>query len=121
MNGSWLFGALGGMCGRKKVLFLSLLGSTLTGLGYSLAGGFLMFAFFRFIFGALNQAQAVVGYSLLLEMVGSSKRSFVAMLSTTAYPAGICLLALLAYLVRDWRTLCVFNSLVGFGLLLMWR
>ena len=109
------------MYGRKKVLFLALLGCAIAGLGYGLAGGFLAFAVFRFVFGAMNQAQAVAGYSLLLELVGTSKRSFVATGSQIFFPAGMCVLALLAYLIRDWRTLVIFNSLVGLGFLTLWR
>ena len=121
MSGSWIFGALADIYGRKKVLFLSLLGCVFAGLGYGLASEFLVFAVFRFLFGALNQSQAVVGFTLLLELVGSSKRSFVAMFSGVFYPAGICILALLAYLIRDWRTLVVFNSLIGLGFIPLWR
>ena len=121
MSGSWVFGALADIYGRKKILFLSLVGCVVAGLGYGLASGFLVFAVFRFIYGALHQAQAVAGYSLLLELVGTSKRSFVATASQTFLPIGMCTLALLAYLIRDWRTLVVFNSLIGLGFIPLWR
>ena len=109
------------MYGRKKILFLSLFGCIVAGLGYGLAGGFVMYTVFRFIYGALHQAQAVAGYSLLLELVGTSKRSFVATASQIFFPVGMCTLALLAYLIRDWRTLVIFNSLIGLGFLTLWR
>ena len=121
MIGAWVSGVLADMYGRKKVLFLALLGCILTGVGYGLSTGFVMFTIFRLVFGMMNQAVAVAGFSLLLEVVGTSKRSFVATLTQAYFSIGICVLVVLAYFIRNWRILCVFISLIGIGFLLMWR
>ena len=121
MVGSWVFGSLSDMYGRKKIYFLAIAGSILMGLGYSLATSYLMYAVFRILFGMFSQALAVVGYSLLLEIMGASKRSMVGMLTQVAFPLGLSLLVLQAYLIRDWRTLSLVVSLIGVGFLPMWR
>jgi MFS family permease len=121
MVGAWLFGTLADMYGRKRVLFLAIVGCIASGLGYGLANGFIMFAVFRLVFGFMSQAIAIVGYSLLLEVVGASKRSPVAIYTQCFFSVGIVVLALLAYFIRSWRILCVFISVVGLGFLAMWR
>ena len=109
------------MYGRRKILFLALLGCVLTGLGYGLSSGFFMFATFRFLFGVMTQAVAVVGYTLMLEVIGASKRSLFAVVVQIFFPLGFCVLAILAYYIRSWRILCVLISLLGLGLLPLFR
>ena len=121
MIGAWLFGTLADKYGRKKIIFLALLGCILTGVGSGVATSFLMFAVFRFLLGLMNQAMAVVGFALTLEVVGASKRSFVAVLGQAFFSLGLCLLVVLAYYIRDWRTLTLFNSLLGVGFLGLWK
>ena len=79
MIGAWPFGALGDKYGRKKIVFLALAGCVLTGTGYGMATGFIMFVALRFVLGFIKQAIVVVGFTLTVEIVGTSKRSFVAM------------------------------------------
>lgn len=119
--GAWVFGSLADMYGRKKILFFNLLSCAILGLGYGLATGFLMFVVFRFLFGVMSQAIVVVGFSLLLEVVGAGKRSLVSILTQGFFSVGIGGLALLAYLFRNWRVLSVFISVIGLGFLALWR
>ena len=80
-----------------------------------------MFALFRLLFGMMNQALIVSGYSLLLEVVGASKRGFVATLTQMFFSIGVCALVVLAYFIRSWRALCLVNALIGFTFLAMLR
>ena len=121
MIGAWMFGNLADIYGRKKVMFLAFFGVILTGIGYGLSTGFLMFAIFRLLFGTQSQAVIVAGYALLLEVVGASKRSFVATFCQVFFSAGLCLLVVLAYFIRNWRALSLFLSLIGIVLLLLWK
>jgi MFS family permease len=121
MLGAWLLGRLADVYGRKRVTFLAILGCVFTGVGYGLATGFLMFSVFRILFGFAKQSMVVASFALLLEVVGASKRSDVAILNQVLYSVGICGLPLLAYIIRSWRVLCVFISLLGLGLLAMWN
>ena len=116
-----MFGVLADMYGRKKLLFCAILGCILTGMGYGLSTGFFTFAVFRLLFGIMNQGISVAGYSLLLEVVGASKRSLVATLNQVSFPFGVCVLVVLAYFIRNWKSLCVVISFIGLGFLLTWR
>ena len=109
------------MYGRKRVTFVALLGCVLTGLGYGLSPTFHTFAFSRFLFGLMNQAISIVTFSLMLEMIGSSKRTLAAMLCQTSFPVGVCVFVVLAYFIHSWRTLCVIISVSGLPFLLMWK
>ena len=121
MLGAWVFGILTDMYGRRLIIFIALLGCVLSGIGYGLSTGFFMFALFRLLFGMMNQALIVSGYTLLLEVVGASKRGFVATVTQVFFSIGVCVLAVLAYFIRSWRALCLFNALMGLILLAVWR
>ena len=116
-----MFGSLADTYGRKKIWFITIVGCIVTGIGYGLSTGFLMFVLFRLLFGMMSQAIVVVGYSLLLEVVGASMRSFAATVIQVFFPIGICILVLLAYFIRSWKILCVVISLTGLGFLSLWR
>ena len=119
--GAWLFGTLSDMYGRKKMLFLSLLGSVLSLIGCGLAINYYMFLLFRVAFGVFHMGQAITSYSLLMEVVGTSKRSSVGMAIQAMFSLGFAILALLGYIFRGWRTLVMVCTLLGTGLLATWR
>ena len=121
MIGAWFFGSLADVHGRKKVILPTLLGCILAGLGYSLANSFLMFAVCRLLFGFMKQGLVVAMFSLMVEVVGASKRSYVTVLNQVFFTAGICFLPVLAYCIRSWRIMCVALSLLGIGFLPMWK
>ena len=116
-----MFGILTDMYGRRLALFLALLGCVLAGIGYGLSNEFLTFALFRILFGMMHQAAVIARYSLFMEIVGTSKRSFVAIVNQMFFPVGMCVLVVLAYFIRSWRALCLVNALMGFTFLTMWR
>ena len=121
MIGAWMFGSLADTYGRKKIWFITIVGCIVTGIGYGLSIGFLMFVLFRLLFGMMSQAIVVVGYSLLLEVVGASMRSFAATVIQVFFPIGMCILVILAYFIRSWKILCVVISLTGLGFLSLWK
>ena len=121
MIGAWPFGALGDKYGRKKIVFLALAGCVLTGIGYGMATGFIMFVALRFLLGFIKQAISVVGFTLTVEIVGTSKRSFVAVFAHAFFSIGVCTLVVLAYFIRSWRILVLFTSLIGVGFQAMWK
>ena len=121
MIGAWLFGSLSDVYGRKKIAFLALLGAICTGLGYSLASSFLVFALFRLLFGLSKQGFIVAAFTLMVEVVGASKRTFVTIVNQAMFTAGICALPLLSYYIRSWRTLSITISLLGIGFLSVWK
>ena len=121
MLGAWLFGSLSDVYGRKRIVLLALLGCFLAGLGYSLANSFLMFAVFRVLFGFTKQGFVVASFTLIVESVGASRRSFVTIVNQAIFTAGICVLPVLPYYIHSWRTLSTMISLLGVGFLPMWK
>ena len=121
MIGSWLFGTLSDMYGRKKTFFLAAFGCWVCGFGYGLAVNFFMFFLFRVVFGVFSSGLTVVTFTLLMEFIGKSKRSSVGIFSQVAFSLGFLILAVLANWFRDWRTLTVVCTLLGTGILAMWR
>ena len=119
--GAWPFGALADKYGRKRILFIALLGCVLAGVGYGLATDFLVFVFFRFFGGVSKQGVVLTSFSLLLEVVGQSKRSFVGIFFPMFFSFGICLLVPLAYYIPDWRIFCLVGGLVGLGYIPFWK
>ena len=119
--GAWLFGTLSDMYGRKKMLFLSILGCYISGIGYGLAINYYMFLLFRVGFGIFSSGIAIVGYSLMMEVIGTSKRSSVGIAIQAMFSVGFAILALLGYIFRGWRTLVMVCTLLGTGLLATWR
>ena len=119
--GAWVFGNLSDTYGRKKIYFASLTGTILSGIGCSVSPDFYVFAVFRFLMGAFCSGFIVSGYALLLEVVTTSKRSIVGMALHLFYPVGYSVLALMAYYIREWRTLVLATVLFGVGFLATWR
>ena len=119
--GAWLFGTLSDVYGRKKMFFLAIIGCYLSGIGYGLAINYYMFLLFRVVFGIFSSGIAIVGYALIMEVIGTSKRSSVGMAIQAMFSVGFALLALLAYVFRGWRTLVMVCTLLGTGFLAMWR
>ncbi len=119
--GAWLFGTLTDRFGRKKVFFGTILGSTLSGIGYGAAPEFYTFAFFRVSLAFFNAGMIISGYTLVLEIVGISKRTLVGSATMAFFSVGFPLLAVLAFFIRDWRALCIVCAASGLPLLLLWR
>ena len=119
--GSWVFGNLADVYGRKRIYFISLAGICLTGIGCSIATGVYVFSFFRLLLGAFNNGYNVAGYALLLEIIGPSKRTVAGMGLNAFFSISCGLIALLAYYIRGWRTLIMVSSLLGAALLATWR
>ena len=121
LMGSWMFGKLGDEYGRKKAYFISLAGICLFGIGCSVATRIYVFFFLCLLLGASKSGCSVVGYALLLEIIGPSKRTVVGMGIHLFFSTSYGLVALLAYYIRGWRTLIMVSSISGAGLLATWR
>lgn len=55
-----------------------------------------------------------------LELVGPNYRSFVTVMTCSFYTMGLCMLAGVTYLIRDWRTLAVVTSAPFLLYILYW-
>ncbi|KAL3283097.1 hypothetical protein HHI36_006256 [Cryptolaemus montrouzieri] len=97
--------------GRKKSFFTCLttliLGSILSGFSET----FTMWIFSRLIVGLTIPAVYQIPFIISLELVGPNYRAFVTVLTCMFYTIGLCMLAGVAYLIRDWRYLTLATSL----------
>ena len=119
--GAWVFGNLSDIYGRKKIYFISMAGTFFCSFGCSVAPGFFMFSFFRLLLGVFCNGFIVAGYALLLEVTSTSKRSIVGVAVHYFSPVGYAVLPLLAYYIREWRTLMMISALFGAVFLFSWR
>ena len=119
--GAWVFGSVADMIGRKKVFFISILSATGCNVLSGLAPGFYFFAFFRVAIAFFNAGIILSSYTLCMEITGISQRTFAGLAVQLFFAVGYVVLAVLAYLIRDWRTLSVITGLTGFLFLFLWR
>lgn len=119
--GAWLFGTLTDAFGRKKVFFGTVAGSILSGLGCGASLGFYSFAFFRLSLAFFNAGMILSSYTLVLEIVGISMRTLAGIATAAFFSTGFPILALLAFLIHDWRALSIVCAVSGLPLLLLWR
>ncbi|XP_025072901.1 carcinine transporter isoform X2 [Pogonomyrmex barbatus] len=108
--GVYLFGTLNDRIGRRLSFFTCLAtlitGSFLT----AISNNFWTWASTRFVVGLTIPAIYQIPFIISLELVGPNYRSFVTVMTCTFYTMGLCMLAGVTYLIRDWRTLAVTTS-----------
>ena len=119
--GSWVFGNLSDTYGRKKIYFISMAGTFFCSFSCSIAPGFYIFSFLRLLLGIFCNGFIVAGYTLLLEVTSTSKRSIVGLAVHFFNPIGYAVLPLLAYYIREWRALAMVSALFGVVFLSTWR
>ncbi|KAM8839486.1 solute carrier family 22 member 13-like [Synchiropus picturatus] len=110
LAGSLVFGPLAESFGRKWAtqipVFVNLIFSMTTGL----CPNFYLYLASFFVLGSGYGGYRVNGIILATEWTGASKRSWAACFTQIAAALGQCVLAGLAYVVRDWRLLQVITA-----------
>eukprot|EP00058_Branchiostoma_floridae_P009776 XP_002595264.1 hypothetical protein BRAFLDRAFT_232974 [Branchiostoma floridae] len=105
------FGQLSDMIGRKKTLFIGLFLQLGFGVAVAFSPNYTFFVVFRALVGATTSAVFLPGFVIGTELVAPSMRTWAGTLIQIFFSIGFMLLALLAYLIRDWRTLQLVISL----------
>ncbi|XP_064411384.1 solute carrier family 22 member 7-like [Latimeria chalumnae] len=119
--GSLVFGILADKYGRKPLILLSFILTALFGLMSAFSTSYLMFAVGRTLTGFAITGLSGVCLGLCMEWVDVKHRTFAGALSTLFWSLGCISLALLAYLIRDWRQLLlVATSPCVIGIILYW-
>lgn len=108
--GVYLFGTLNDRIGRRLSFFTCLATLITGGILTSIANSFWTWAATRMVVGLTIPAIYQIPFIISLELVGPNYRSFVTVLTCSFYTMGLCMLAGVTYLLRDWRTLAVTTS-----------
>uniref|UniRef100_A0A8C5PH27 Major facilitator superfamily (MFS) profile domain-containing protein n=1 Tax=Leptobrachium leishanense TaxID=445787 RepID=A0A8C5PH27_9ANUR len=103
--GSVVCGYLSDRFGRRWILLMSFLISTMFGILSSFSVSYVMFSLCRLLSGVGLMGMTLISITLALEWTDASHRTFCGTISSLSWTAGYMLLALLAYLLRDWRWL----------------
>ncbi|NWI14832.1 S22A7 protein, partial [Crypturellus soui] len=105
--GAVIFGHLSDRYGRKALLLLSLLCSLVFGMLSAASVSYAMLAATRTLTGAALSGISLIVLPLGMEWVDVQHRTLSGILTGIFWSIGNMLLALVAYLVRDWRWLLV--------------
>ncbi|XP_018423438.1 PREDICTED: solute carrier family 22 member 7-like [Nanorana parkeri] len=103
--GSLLCGFLSDRFGRKNILLVSFLVSTVFGAMSAFSVSYIMFSVCRLLSGVGLMGMTLISITLVLEWTDVAHRTFCGTISSLSWTVGYMLLALLAYLIRDWRWL----------------
>lgn len=119
--GSWLWGKLADKIGRRKVFFLCLTCTLLSGVACSLAYDYYSFVLFRVGVAFSSIGTIMSSYVLSVEVVGVASRSYAGVIGSLLFGLGLPLLALMAYFIRQWRLLTLLVAVAGASLFALWR
>ncbi|KAK3098544.1 hypothetical protein FSP39_020489 [Pinctada imbricata] len=103
--GALALGIVGDIFGRKKALMVSIVLHIFPNIALTFANDFLLFIALRFLAGSSVGGLLAITFVMSMELVGPSKRMWAGILIELFWAFGCMLLALLAYLIRDWRYL----------------
>ncbi|XP_034407921.1 solute carrier family 22 member 7-like [Cyclopterus lumpus] len=121
MIGAITFGFLCDKYGRKNTLLASYVMSIVFGFASAFANSYIVFAVLRFLtgFGLTGIIANVVVIGI--EWVDTRHRACIGVVGSLSWSVGNMLLAGLAYLINDWRTLTmVVTAPLGFAVLTWW-
>ncbi|OWF47532.1 organic cation transporter protein-like isoform X1 [Mizuhopecten yessoensis] len=106
--------------GRKVVLVTSQIALFASGVGASLLPTFTCYAIMRFICGFSHQGMAMARAVMTVEILPEESRFMAEVLGCTVWTIGLCVIAPLAYIMRDlsWRYLYLVLSLTSVHCLL---
>nr|XP_006823954.1 PREDICTED: organic cation transporter protein-like [Saccoglossus kowalevskii] len=97
--------------GRRLYIFIALSCNILFSVCSAFAPYFPIFLICQFLYGGTFVGSYVIAFSYVLEWIGPSRRAFACNSVVVFYSFGYASLAGLAYLIRDWRQLCLVLSL----------
>ncbi|XP_033112732.1 organic cation transporter protein-like [Anneissia japonica] len=107
MVGAFLFGNLADIFGRKPTFFAGILLQLVSELIVAFSPSYWVFVFFRLLVGLADMGIYLVGFVLITEFVGVSKRVLAGSVFAIYWAIGYMVIALLAFLIRDWRHLTI--------------
>ncbi|KAM7394830.1 hypothetical protein PAMP_021610 [Pampus punctatissimus] len=103
--GAVLFGQLSDRFGRKSMLLVALMSSTVLSATSAFSTSYAMLAVCRALCGIALSGLSIIGVVLGIEWTDVKHRTFTGTVMSLSWSAGNMFLALLAYFIRDWRHL----------------
>jgi len=124
--GGWAVGAIvlgivADKFGRKSVLFPSLLIVLVVTFATAFAKAFWIVAVCRFIVGFFEAGCFLSMFVMATELVGPEKRALAGTLVWFYFTIALMILGLIAYFVRNWRTLLILSSAPWIFVLAFWK
>ncbi|XP_030851380.1 organic cation transporter protein [Strongylocentrotus purpuratus] len=118
--GSLVFGHISDIFGRQKSLFFSCGFILVTGTAVAFSPNVWVYAILYLLVGAAMYGTLISSFVLGTEMVGPSKRYLAGMIIELYFSVGYMLLAAIAYLIRNWRHLQLFISLISLAYFMLY-
>lgn len=97
--------------GRRILLLISNLLMAVSGTGVAFSTSFSMYCLFRFGCGMALSGVGLNTFSLIVEWIPTRVRTLMGTITGYCYTVGQLILAIVAYLIRDWRWLTLAVSL----------
>ncbi|KAF3831561.1 hypothetical protein GH733_000373 [Mirounga leonina] len=119
--GAVAFGYLSDRFGRRRLLLVAYVSSLVLGLASAASVSYVMFVITRTLTGAALAGFTIIVMPLEMEWLDVGHRTVAGVLSGTFWTVGVMLLALVGYLIRDWRWLLLAVTLpCAPGILSLW-
>nr|XP_045246863.1 solute carrier family 22 member 7 isoform X2 [Macaca fascicularis] len=119
--GAMAFGYLSDRFGRRRLLLVAYVSTLVLGLASAASVSYVMFAITRTLTGSALAGFTIIVMPLELEWLDVEHRTVAGVLSSTFWTGGVMLLALVGYLIRDWRWLLLAVTLpCAPGILSLW-
>ncbi|XP_006860547.1 PREDICTED: solute carrier family 22 member 7 [Chrysochloris asiatica] len=119
--GAVAFGYLSDRFGRRRLLLVAYVSTLVLGLTSAASISYAMFVITRTLTGAALAGFTIIVMPLEMEWLDVGHRTVAGVLSSTFWTGGVMLLALVGYLIRDWRWLLLAVTLpCAPGILSLW-
>ncbi|XP_022110856.1 organic cation transporter protein-like [Acanthaster planci] len=105
LAGSLVVGSLADWIGRKTAIYISSTVLLLACVGNVFSPNALVYTILRFFIGVGGMGAFLISFVHITEFVGPNRRVLVGIAMHGFFAAGLLLLSLFAYLIRDWRYL----------------
>uniref|UniRef100_A0A8D0G3A4 Major facilitator superfamily (MFS) profile domain-containing protein n=1 Tax=Sphenodon punctatus TaxID=8508 RepID=A0A8D0G3A4_SPHPU len=118
--GAVIFGYLSDRFGRRKMLLLSFVVMVIFGALSAFAESYFMFVVTRTLCGVGLTGMSIISLTLGVEWTDVKHRTFCGTISGISWTLGYMILALVAYLIRDWRWLLMAVTYPGLLIIIIW-
>ncbi|XP_029014114.1 solute carrier family 22 member 7a [Betta splendens] len=118
--GAVLFGQLSDRFGRRSVLLVAAITSCLLGVTSAFSTSYTMFAITRALCGVGLSGLSIICMALSIEWTDVAHRTFAGTIMGLTWSVGNMLLALMAYLIPDWRHLMLAVTLPCIPVVVSW-